>query len=164
MRECFPPRAAREALPKGGPPEDPPDGYPENRLSGAAALGGFLRAACASLPEGAVPLFAFDFDRTLTNGFAAPGATLDARIRGGRHTLEGLAATAALPRGRRCIVTARADAGAPGTAPAAVTFVPATRAHQAGGYTPRARPRSGPAVTFHRATPRRRTPRPPLHL
>ena len=58
----------------------------------------------------------------------------------------------------------RADAGAPGTAPAAVTFVPATRAHQAGGYTPRARPRSGPAVTFHRATPRRRTPRPPLHL
>ena len=85
------------------------DAHPEDRLSGASGLGSFLVAACASLPADAVPLFAFDFDKTLTNGLAPPGAGLPARVRGGTHTLDGLRATAALPHSRRCIITARAD-------------------------------------------------------
>ena len=64
----------------------PPDAHPENRLSGWAGLGTFLVEACSSLPADAVPLFAFDFDKTLTNGFAPPGACLEARVRGGAHT------------------------------------------------------------------------------
>ena len=87
----------------------PPDAHPENRLSGWAGLGTFLVEACSSLPADAVPLFAFDFDKTLTNGFAPPGACLEARVRGGAHTLDGLRATAAVPCSRRCIITARAD-------------------------------------------------------
>ena len=87
----------------------PPDAHPENRLSGSAGLGNFLVEACSSLPADAVPLFAFDFDKTLTNGFAPPGACLEARVRGGAHTLDGLRATAAVPCSRRCIITARAD-------------------------------------------------------
>lgn len=87
----------------------PPDAHPENRLSGWAGLGTFLVEACSSLPADAVPLFAFDFDKTLTNGLAPPGACLDARVRGGAHTLDGLKAAAAVPRSRRCIITARAD-------------------------------------------------------
>jgi hypothetical protein len=85
------------------------DAHPENRLSGSSALGDFLCEVCSSLPADAVPLFAFDFDKTLTNGLAPPGACLHARIRGGERTLDGLKATAALPRSRRCIITARAD-------------------------------------------------------
>ena len=91
------------------PPRHPPEAYPENRLSGSSALGAFLMKACASLPPDATALFAFDFDKTLTNGFAPPGASLEARIRGGAHTLEGLKATADLPGARRYIITARAD-------------------------------------------------------
>ena len=87
----------------------PPDAHPENRLSGWAGLGTFLVEACSSLPVDAVALFAFDFDKTLTNGFAPPGACLEARVRGGAHTLDGLRATAAVPCSRRCIITARAD-------------------------------------------------------
>ena len=87
----------------------PPDAHPENRLSGWAGLGTFLVEACSSLPADAVPLFAFDFDKTLTNGLAPPGACLQARVRGGAHTLDGLKATAAVPHSRRCIITARAD-------------------------------------------------------
>ena len=56
------------------PPRHPPEAYPENRLSGSSALGAFLMKACASLPPDATALFAFDFDKTLTNGFAPPGA------------------------------------------------------------------------------------------
>jgi hypothetical protein len=85
------------------------DAHPENRLSGASGLGTFLAEACSSLPADAVPLFAFDFDKTLTNGLATPGACLQARVRGGAHTLDGLRATAAVPHSRRCIITARAD-------------------------------------------------------
>ena len=85
------------------------DAHPENRLSGASGLGAFLVETCAALPADAVALFAFDFDKTLTNGFASPGAALEQRVRGGQPTLDGLRATAALPRSRRCIVTARAD-------------------------------------------------------
>ena len=85
------------------------DAHPENRLSGSSGLGTFLIEACSSLPADAVPLFAFDFDKTLTNGFAPPGACLEARVRGGAHTLDGLRATAAVPCSRRCIITARAD-------------------------------------------------------
>ena len=85
------------------------DAHPENRLSGASGLGTFLIESCSSLPAAAVPLFVFDFDKTLTNGLAPPGACLDARVRGGGHTLDGLRATAAVPRSRRCLITARAD-------------------------------------------------------
>ena len=85
------------------------DAHPENRLTGPSGLGTFLIEACSSLPVGAVALFAFDFDKTLTNGFAPPGACLEARVRGGAHTLDGLRATAAVPCSRRCIITARAD-------------------------------------------------------
>jgi len=93
----FAPVAARE------------DALSDNRLSGTRGLGTFLIETCASLPADAVALFAFDFDKTLTNGFAPPGARLEERIRGGAHTLAGLKATAGLPNALRCIVTARAD-------------------------------------------------------
>ena len=86
-----------------------PDAHPENRLSGSSGLGNFLIEACSSLPADAVPLFAFDFDKTLTNGLAPPGASLQARIRGGARTIDGLKAIAAVPHSRRCIITARAD-------------------------------------------------------
>jgi len=77
----------------------------------------FLERASAALPPGARPLFAFDFDKTLTNGFAPPGAPLAARVRGGRRTLDGLRAAAAAARrggggGRAAalrVLTARAD-------------------------------------------------------
>ena len=85
------------------------DAHPENRLTGPSGLGTFLIEACSSLPVDAVALFAFDFDKTLTNGFAPPGACLEARVRGGAHTLDGLRATVAVPCSRRCILTARAD-------------------------------------------------------
>ena len=97
----------------GMPPPLPSDGacgsYTENRLSGVRGLGTFLLETCSMLPVDAVPLFAFDFDRTLTNGFAPPGAQLEARIRGGQHTLDGLHAVAALTNSRQCIITARTD-------------------------------------------------------
>ena len=86
-----------------------PDARPENRLCGSSGLGTFLVEACSSLPADAVPVFAFDFDKTLTNGLAPPGACLEARIRGGARTIDGLRAISAVPHSRRCIITARAD-------------------------------------------------------
>jgi hypothetical protein len=53
------------------------------------------------------PLLIFDFDRTLTNGFAEPGQPLDKRIRGGEASLSAL--NQACAKGiEMFIVTARA--------------------------------------------------------
>jgi hypothetical protein len=77
------------------------------RLSGCRALGDTLATILEQRPANEITLLVFDFDKTLTNGFANPEATVEQRVRGGKHTADALRATKNTPGVERFVLTAR---------------------------------------------------------
>ncbi len=86
----------------------PPLPAERRRLSGSKALGDTIRRILDERQPDEVTLLVFDFDKTLTNGYATPTtSSVDQRVRGGMHTIEALRATLATPGVRRKVLTAR---------------------------------------------------------
>jgi len=76
-------------------------------LSGAKALGDTIASIVAQRPPDELTLLVFDFDKTLTNGYASPDATIEKRVRGAKHTTDALRATLSTWGVQRLVLTAR---------------------------------------------------------